>query len=222
VSKRSKPMTIQVSAYKWVPDFAQGFVRDLRVRWALEEAGVPYEADLIDVMNKGEDYSDWQPFAQVPAYRDGEVEMFESGAIVIFLSEKYEALSPRDEAGRARVITWVLAALNSIEIHTGQLGAIDLFHKGEAWTTERRPQVIADLTKRLGQLSDALGDKDYLEGRFTAGDLIMATVLREVDRTELLSKYPNLDAYLDRCTARPAFKRAMDAQLKPFREHAPA
>lgn len=215
-------MTIQVSAYKWVPDFAQGFVRDLRVRWALEEAGVPYEADLIDVMDKGAAYSHWQPFAQVPAYRDGEVEMFESGAIVIFLAGKYEALSPRDDAGRARVITWVLAALNSIEIHTAQLGAIDLFHKGEAWTTERRPQVIADLSKRLAQLSDSLGSKDYLEGRFTAGDLIMATVLREVDRTELLSKHPNLEAYLDRCTARPAFKRAMEAQLKPFREHAPA
>ena len=215
-------MTIQVSAYKWVPDFAQGFVRDLRVRWALEEAGVPYEASLIDVMNKGEAYSAWQPFAQVPAYRDGEVEMFESGAIVIFLAEKYEALAPRDDAGRARVITWVLAALNSIEIHTGQMGAIDLFHKGEAWTVERRPQVVAALTQRLQQLSDSLGDKDYLEGRFTAGDLIMATVLREVDRTELLSKFPNLDAYLDRCTSRPAFKRAMDAQLTVFKQHQPA
>ena len=139
-------MTIQVSAYKWVPDFAQGFVRDLRVRWALEEAGVPYEAALVDVMNKGEAYSDWQPFAQVPAYRDGEVEMFESGAIVIFLAGKYEALAPRDDAGRARVSTWVLAALNSIEIHTGQMGDIDLFHKGEAWTVERRPQVVAALT----------------------------------------------------------------------------
>lgn len=212
-------MTIQVSAYKWVPDFAQGFVRDLRVRWALEEAGVPYEASLIDVMDKGEAYSAWQPFAQVPAYRDGEVEMFESGAIVLFLAEKYEALSPRDDAGRARVITWVLAALNTIEIHTGQLGAIDIFHAGEPWTKERRPQVIKDLTQRLQQLSDWLGDKDYLDGRFTAGDLIMATVLREVDRTELLSRFPNLDAYLDRCTSRPAFKRAMESQLSVFRQH---
>jgi glutathione S-transferase len=215
-------MTIQVSAFKWVPDFAQGFVRDLRVRWALEEAGVPYEADLIDVMDKGAAYSAWQPFAQVPAYRDGEVEMFESGAIVIHLAGKYEALAPTDEAGRARVITWVLAALNSIEIHVAQLGAIDIFHAGEAWTKERRPQVVADITQRLQQLSDWLGDKPYLEGRFTAGDLIMATVLREIDRTELLSKYPNLDAYLDRCTARPAFKRAMEAQLQPFRENEPA
>ncbi|NBB15775.1 glutathione S-transferase family protein [Caulobacter sp. SLTY] len=215
-------MTVEVSAYKWVPDFAQGFVRDLRVRWALEEAGVPYRADLIDVMNKGAAYSDWQPFAQVPAYRDGEVEMFESGAIVIYLAGKHEALAPRDGAGQARVITWVLAALNSIEIHVAQLGAIDVFHAGEAWTKERRPQVIADITQRLQQLSDWLGDKPYLEGRFTAGDLMMATVLRELDRTELLSKYANLDAYLDRCTARPAFKRAMDAQLQPFRENEPA
>ncbi len=215
-------MTVQLSAFKWVPDFAQGFVRDLRVRWALEEAGVSYETCLIDVQNKDASYSRWQPFAQVPAYRDGEVEMFESGAIVIFLAEKHEALAPRDEAGRARVIAWVLAALNSIEIHVAQLGAIDLFHAGEAWTKERRPQVIADLKQRLQQLSEWLGDKDYLEGRFTAGDLIMATVLREVDRTELLSKYPNLDAYLDRCTARPAFKRAMDAQLTVFRQHEPA
>jgi glutathione S-transferase len=215
-------MTIQVSAYRWVPDFAQGFVRDLRVRWALEEAGVPYDVSLIDVMNKGPSYCQWQPFNQVPAYRDGEVEMFESGAIVLHLAEKYEALAPRDPAGRARVTTWVLAALNSVEPAVGELGAVDLFHKGEAWTVERRPQVIAMILGRLKGLSDWLGDKDYLEGRFTAGDLIMATVLREVDRTELLSQFPNLEAYLDRCTGRPAFQRAMEAQLAVFRENQPA
>jgi glutathione S-transferase len=216
-------MTIQVSAFKWVPDFAQGYVRDLRVRWALEEAGVSYEASLIGREDQSSSaYRGWQPFGQVPAFRDEEVEMFESGAIVLHLAEKYEALAPRDPAGRARVTTWVLAALNSIEPQVAQLGAIDLFHKGESWTAARRPQVIEMIDSRLKSLSAWLGDRDYLEGRFTAGDLIMATVLREVDRTELLGNYANLEAYLDRCLARPAFKRAMDAQLAVFRQHEPA
>lgn len=216
-------MTIQVSAFRWVPSFAQGYVRDLRVRWALEEAGIPYEATLIDPgIQASEDYREWQPFGQVPAYKDGEVELFESGAIVLHIASKSEALAPADEAGRARVMTWVLAALNSIEPSIGELATIDIFHNGEGWTVERRPQVVEAVRGRLRQLSDWLGEKPYLEGdRFTAADLIMTTVLRDVVNSGILAEFPALDAYRERCMARPAFGRAMEAQLQPFRENEP-
>ncbi len=157
----------------------------------------------------------------MPAFRDGEVELFESGAIVLYLSRQSPALAPADEAGRARVATWILAALNSIEPHIGQLALTDIFHKGEAWTVERRPQIVAMVEKRLRQLDASLDDKDYLEGRFTAGDLLMASVLREVP-DDILAQFPRLEAYRARCIARPAFQRAFDAQMQPFRENAPA
>jgi glutathione S-transferase len=211
-------MTI-VSAFQWVPPFAQGFVRDLRVRWALEEAGIPYETTLIDrEIQTSSNYRGWQPFGQVPAYKDEEVEMFESGAIVLHISEKSEALAPKDAAGRARVTTWVIAALNSIEPHVQNLVSLDVFHAGEAWTKERRPQVEAMLANRMAALSAWLDGKDYLETRFTAGDLIMATVLRELGDSGVLSQFPTVDAYRRRCQARPAFKRALDAQMADFAE----
>ena len=215
-------MTIQLTAYNWVPPFAQGYVRDLRVRWALEEAGLPYRTILLDPRDKPADYRAWQPFNQVPAYRDDEVEMFESGAIVLHLAEKSEALAPRDPKGWARATTWVVAALNSIEPVVMELAQITLFHKGEAWTEERRPQVEAFLHQRLKGLADCLGDKDWLEGRFTAGDLIMVTVVRELKSSGLIEAYPNLKAYMARGEARPAFVRAMGAQMQAFREPQPA
>ena len=216
-------MTIELTAYSWVPPFAQGFVRDLRVRWALEEAGLPYEARLIDVRNKGASaYADWQPFGQVPAYRDDEVEMFESGAIVLHIAARSEALTPRDAPGQARVATWVLAALNSVEPHVQNLVHLDAFHAGEAWTVERRPQAEAILERRLKSLAAWLGDKAWLEDGFTAGDLMMVTVLRELGDNAMLARFPILDAYRRRGEARPAFARAMEAQMQPFRENAPA
>lgn len=216
-------MTIQIAAFRWVPDFAQGFVRDLRVRWALEEAGLPYEAVLIDHDTKATpSYRAWQPFGQVPAYRDQDVEMFESGAIVLHLATRSEALAPRDAAGHARVTAWVLAALNSVEPVVQQLAELDIFHAGEAWIEERRPQLEKQVDLRLGQLAAWLGNRDYLEGRFTAGDLMMTTVLRELGGTGLLARHPTIDALKERCESRPAFKRALEAQLVPFRENAPA
>jgi glutathione S-transferase len=215
-------MTIQVSAFRWVPDFAQGFVRDLRVRWALEEAGLPYEAVLIDQDIKATpDYRAWQPFGQFPAYRDQDVEMFESGAIVLHLAARSEALAPRDAAGQARVAAWVLAALNSVEPVVQQLAELDVFHAGEGWIEERRPQLERQVEQRLGQLAVWLGDRDYLEGRFTAGDLMMTTVLRSLGDTGLLERHPTVDALRRRCEARPAFVQALEAQIAPFRENAP-
>ena len=216
-------MTIRLSAFRWVPPFAQGYVRDLRVRWALEEAGLPYEVSLVDPgVQASEDYRQWQPFGQVPAYRDDEVEMFESGAIVLHIAARSEALAPRNEAGRARTSTWVIAALNSIEPHAQNLVELDAFHAGEAWAQERRPQAAAMLDRRLAALAGWLGDKDYLEGRFTAGDLMMTTVLRELVDCGALSPFPALDAYRRRCEERPAFGRAMEGQMRTFRENAPA
>ncbi len=215
-------MTIQVSAFRWVPPFAQGYVRDLRVRWALEEAGLPYEPVLIDPqVQASQDYRSWQPFGQVPAYRDDEVEMFESGAIVLHLAARSEALAPADPAGRARVATWVLAALNSVEPHVQNLVHLDVFHAGEAWTKERRPQADAMLHGRLAALAAWLGGKDHLEDRFTAGDLVMTTVLRELVESGVLARHPTLDAYVRRCEARPAFARGLEAQMRQFRENAP-
>ena len=213
-------MTIQLTAFRWVPPFAQGFVRDLRVRWALEEAGLPYEAVLIDLDDRTA-YRQWQPFGQVPAYRDDEVEMFESGAIVLHLAAKSEALSPSDPAGQARTASWVFAAVNSVEPHVQNLVSLDAFHAGESWIEARRPQAAAALHERLGGLSDWLGEKDYLEERFTAGDLMMACVLRELADTDAFDRFPTLGAYTRRCEARPAFGRAMEAQMRTFRENAP-
>jgi len=208
---------IEITGFVWVPDFARGFVRDLRPRWACEEAGLSYRERLLDFETaKGEDYRREQPFGQVPAYRDDEVQMFESGAMVLHIAERSEALMPEDRAGRARVLTWVTAALNSVEPFVFDLVNIDTFNKDAEWGRLRRPQVIENLRGRLASLSGWLGDKHYLEGGFTAADIIMATVLREVSDEALMAEFPNLVAYRERCIGRPAFKRAMQAQLASF------
>ena len=183
-------MTIRLSAFRWVPAFAQGYVKDLRVRWALEEAGQPYETTLIDpsIQATGA-YRTWQPFGQVPAYRDDEVELFESGAIVLHIAATSPALAPADAAGRARVSTWVFAALNSIEPHAQNV--IRAPKDAEGAVGEQAARMRRLLDGRLAALTAWLADKDYLEGRFTAGDLIMTTVLRELaelGRARILSR----------------------------------
>ncbi|QUT06372.1 glutathione S-transferase family protein [Sphingobium phenoxybenzoativorans] len=205
---------IEITGFAWVPDFARGFVRDLRPRWACEEAGIGYRERLINFETaKGEAYRREQPFGQVPAYRDNEVQMFESGAMVLRIAERSETLMPRDAAGRARILTWVTAALNSVEPFVFDLVAIDTFNKEAEWAKLRRPEVIESLRGRLGSLANWLGGKDYLEGDFSAADIIMATVLREVSDEALMAEFPTLTAYRERCVSRPAFQRAMDAQL---------
>ena len=216
-------MTVTLTAFKWVPPFAQGYVKDLRVRWALEEAGFPYEVTLIDPdIQASEDYRRWQPFGQVPAYRDDEVEMFESGAIVLHIASRSEALAPVDLAGRARVAAWVFAALNSIEPCAQTLIQIGTPDPADAWALDRRRSADKLLRGRLAALSARLDGKEYLEGRFTAGDLMTTMVLRELGDTGALAPFPDLGAYLTRCMARPPFGRALEAQLRTFREHEPA
>jgi glutathione S-transferase len=215
---------MQVTAFKWVPPFAEGLVRDLRVRWALEEAGFGYDDRLLDSEDQASpDYRAWQPFGQVPAFRDERVEMFESGAIVLYLARKTDHLIPKDEAGQAMVTTWMFAALNSVEPSVNNLAVIDLFHAGEGWTVERRPQVEAMLRRRLEDLQAALGDRRWLvNDRFSAADILMVTVLRGLRHTDILADYPALADYVARAEGRPAFKRALADQIKPFRQHAPA
>ena len=216
-------MTCEVAAFRWVPPFAQGFVRDLRVRWALEEAGQPYEATLIDErIQKSDAYRAWQPFNQVPAYRDGAVEMFESAAIVLHIAAQSEALAPADPVGRARVTSWVVAAINSVEPYAHNASQFHDAPDGDAWIRDRRERANALLEHRLRAVAAWLGDKEYLEGRFTAADLMMTTVLREIVELEVLPRFPTVDALRQRCEARPAFVRALEAQMQPFRENAPA
>ena len=213
---------VEITAFRWVPPFAAGLVRDLRIRWALEEIERPYKVRLLDAMHpRPQNYFAEQPFGQVPAYRDGEVQLFESGAILIHLGLGDERLLPGETAPRGRAIAWLIAALNSVEPAFFELGAIDLFNKGEAWANERRPQVVERIRERLARLAEALGKQPYFEGRFTIGDLMMASVLRNLRHTELVAEQPRLATFLQRCTDRPAFQSALADQLAVFKEHQP-
>jgi glutathione S-transferase len=211
---------ITISAFKWVPEFARGQVRDLRARWALEEAGLRYRTRLLDQGDQDKpDYRALQPFGQVPILEEDGVVLFESGAIVLYIGERSETLLPRD--ARARVTQWLIAALNSIEPFVMNVALIDLFYANEEWAKLRRPGAVEFLQKRLSALSESLGDKLYLDGdRFTAGDLMMTTVLRILGHSDIVTRDPRLTAYVERCTARPAFKRALAAQLGDFRDAA--
>ena len=212
---------ITITAFKWVPPLAQGLVRDLRVRWALEETGLPYTVRLIDsAVQKTPDYRALQPFGQVPALIEDNLTLFESGSILLHIGEKSEVLLPGQPDERARAITWLFSALNSIEIAIVPLAQIDLFYSTKEWAIARRPAAEAFVRQRLADLAGALGEKPYLEGRFTLGDLMMVTVLRNLRHTDLVAEQPALEAYMARCEARPAFQRALDAQMAVFRAHA--
>ncbi len=213
---------IELTAFRWVPGFAEGLVRDLRIRWALEETGRDYRVRLLDALTpRPADYFLEQPFGQVPAIRDGDVQLFESGAILIHFGLGDERLLPADHAQRMRAIAWLIAALNSVEPMILELINIDIFNSGQDWTKERRPQVVDKIGARLKLLSEALGDKDWLEGRFTIGDLMMVSVLRNLRHTDLVADCANLEAYVKRGEARPAFQRAHADQLAVFAANQP-
>jgi glutathione S-transferase len=215
---------IEVYAFKWVPPFAQGLVRDLRVRWALEEAGLAYTPRLIGREDQDSaEYRAHQPFGQVPAYEEDGLRLFESGAIVLHIAERSEALLPGDPDARARAVQWLFAALNSVEPHVQQIALIDGFYKDEEWAKLRRSSALDFANRRLDSLAARLGDKEWLDdGRFSCGDLIMTTVLRIGKACGLLDGRDALAAYVARCEARPAFKKALADQLAPFKENAPA
>ena len=213
--------SIEITAFAWVPEFAQGVVRDLRARWALEEAGLDYRVQLLGQTRPAE-YLQEQPFDQVPVLRDGTLQIFESGAIVQYIGEKSEALLPRDPESKYRAIQWTYAALNSCEPAILNLLLIDVFFTGQEWAKLRRPGAEDFVKLKLKRLSDWLGDKQWLEGdRFTIGDLIMITTLRFLRHTDLVAGFPNLDAYVKRGEARPAFQQALSDQLAAFAANQP-
>jgi len=214
---------ITTTAFKWVPPFAQGLVRDLRVRWACEEAGLPYEARLLgEGDNETPAYRAVQPWGQVPVFEEDGLTLFESGAILIHLAERSEALAPKDPAGRAKAIQWTIAALNSIEPHVQNLVLIDIFYQDEEWAKLRRPGQEAFTRMKLASLAKRLNGREWLEDRFTIGDLMMATVLRLLRHTDIVTADPVLGPYLARCEARPAFKTALADQLAAFAVNEPA
>lgn len=204
---------LEITAFDWVPDFARGFVRDLRPRWACEEAGLPYRERLVSAVSRPEWMYAEQPWGQVPVLHDGELRLFESGAILLHLGEKSEALMPRDPQGRADTQAWLFAALNSVEPMAFELANVTIFAADQEWAKLRKPSLEAFITGRLDRLQTALGDKEWLTGQFTVADIAMATVLREIRNDGMLGGHPQLGSYLDRAIARPAFTRALDAQL---------
>lgn len=211
-------MTPTITTFAWVPRFARGQVRDLRARWAFEEIGEPYALDLIRNA-KTPEHRRVQPFGQVPSYRDDDVALFESGAIVLHIARRGTGLLPEDTAARAIAEQWVIAALNSVEPFVMDVVKCDLFEADQPWSAQRRPSVIAAVRERLGGVAAALGDQLYLGGdTFTVGDLMMASVLRIGPTAETLSGLPTLAAYLERCTARPAFRKALADQLALYAE----
>jgi glutathione S-transferase len=213
---------ITISAFEWVPEFARGLVRDLRVRWALEEAGLSYRTRLLESGDQDKpNYRALQPFGQVPVFEEDGLVLFESGAIVLHIGARSEALLPKDASARARATQWLIAALNSIEPFVMNVALIDIFHANEEWAKQRRPGAVEFLHRRLAALSKSLGDKPHLDGdRFTVGDLMMTTVLRILRHTDIVTGDKRLAAYVERCAARPAFKRALDAQIGDYKEAA--
>lgn len=211
---------IEITAFRWVPEFAQGVVRDLRARWALEEAGLDYRVRLLG-QERPLEYLKEQPFDQVPCFNDGKVRIFETGAIVQYIGETSEALLPRDPQGKYRAIQWTYAALNSVEPAFINLLLIDVFFQGQEWATLRRPGAEDFAKLKLRRVSEWLGDKEWLEDHFTIGDLVMTTVFRFLRHTDLVAQFPNLAAYLKRAEARPAFQRALADQLAVYAENQP-
>lgn len=204
---------IVITGFGNVPKFAQGLVRDLRLRWALEEIERPYRVELLDAMApKPDEYYQWQPFGQVPAFDDGQVRLFESGAILLYLGEQDEQLLPRNEAERWQAVTWLIAALNSVEPSLMQIVMLDVFQAREPWSKDARPSAVEFAKSRLARASDALDGKEWLAGRFTIADIMMVTVLRNLRHTDIMESFPILQAYQARGEARPAFQRALADQ----------
>lgn len=208
----------EITAFKWVPPFAQGLVRDTRARWAFEELGIEHNVRLMEIGdNKTAAHRTLQPFGQLPTYADGSVEIFESGAIVLHIARQKPGLLPADDAGAARATAWLISALNSVEPMIFDLVMVDIFDKDEAYAALLRPKAVERLRERLGDLATALGDKTWLDGdTFTAGDLIMISVLRTLRHTDLVAEHPNLAAYMARGEARPAFRKALADHMAVF------
>ena len=210
-------MSPTITAFKRSPDRGKGQARDMRVRWALEEVGQPYDVRLLSFSEMKEAaHRALHPFGQIPTYQDGDLALFESGAIVFHIAERHAGLLPDDANARARAITWMFAALGTMEPPIVERGMVALVERDKSWYEERLPMLEQRVRDRLNELSARLGDADWLDGAFSAGDLLMVTVLRRLNGSGLLEAYPNLTAYVARGEARPAYKRAFDDHLAVF------
>lgn len=206
-------MTITITAFERSPDGGKGLARDTRVRWALEEVGQPYEVRLVSFRAMKEPaHRALHPFGQIPTYEEGDLALFETGAIVLHIAERHAGLLPVDADARARAITWMFAALNTVEPPILELGTVRFLESDKPWSKERLPLVEDRIRNRLHPLSDRLGDADWLDGGFSAGDLMMVSVLLRLKSSGLLNGFPNLSGYVARGEARPAYQRAFDAQ----------
>ncbi|MBP1842896.1 glutathione S-transferase [Rhizobium petrolearium] len=210
-------MTITITAFERSPDRGKGLARDMRVRWALEEVGQPYDVRLLSFKAMKEPaHLALHPFGQIPTYEEGDLALFESGAIVFHIAERHPGLLPDDANARARAITWMFAALDTVEPPIFDHSLARILERDEPWYEQRLRFLEDSIRKRLGGLSSRLGDADWLDGAFSAGDLLMVTVLRRLQGSGMLEEYPNLAAYVARGETRPAYKRAFDAQLAAF------
>ncbi|MBR0936856.1 glutathione S-transferase family protein [Bradyrhizobium jicamae] len=207
-------MTITITAFERSPDGGKGLARDTRVRWALEEAGQPYEVRLVSfAAMKQPTHLALHPFGQIPTYEEGDLALFETGAIVLHIAARHAGLLPDDASARARAITWMFAALNTVEPPILDLVTARILEADKPWARQRLPLVIDRIRDRLGQLSARLGDADWLDGAFSAGDLMMVSVLLRLRASGILDEFPDLAAYVARGEARPAYRRAFEAQL---------
>ncbi len=210
-------MNPTMTAFKSSPDRGRGLARDMRVRWALEEVGQPYDVRLVSFSEMREaPHRALHPFGQIPTYQDGELTLFESGAIVLHIAERHAGLLPEDANARARAVAWMFAALNTVEPPIVDRSMAVLFDREKVWHEERLPIIEQRVRDRLNELSVRLGDADWLEGAFSAGDLLMVTVLRRLNGSGLVEEHPNLAAYVARGEARPAYQRAFSDQLAVF------
>lgn len=212
-----------ITAFANSPDRGRGLARDLQVRWALEEVGQPYEVRLVTFPQlKQPPHRSVHPFGQIPTYEEGDLALFESGSIVLHIAEQHGGLLPTDPDARARAITWMFAALDTVKQPIVDREAAVLTERDQPWHGQRLPMLDERVVTRLGELSNRLGDADWLDGDFSAGDLLMVTVLRRVVSSGLLTQFPNLVAYIARAEARPAYRRAFDAQYAVFVSQNPA
>jgi glutathione S-transferase len=210
-------MAPTITAFERSPDGGKGLARDMRVRWALEEVGQPYDIRLLSFKAMKEPaHLTLHPFGQIPTYEDGDLALFESGAIVFHIAERHGGLLPDDTNARARAITWMFAALNTVEPPIVEREQAPYVERDKPWYDERLPILEDRIRGRLDELSSRLGEAEWLDGAFSAGDLLMVMVLRRLDGTGILEEFPSLSAYVARGEARPAYKRAFDAQLAVF------
>ncbi|MBY5694910.1 glutathione S-transferase family protein [Rhizobium leguminosarum] len=210
-------MTITITAFERSPDRGRGLARDMRVRWALEEVGQAYDVRLVSFKAMREPaHLALQPFGQIPTYEEGDLALFESGAIVFHIGERHAGLLPDDANARARALTWMFAALNTVEPPIFDRALVTILERDKPWYDQRLSTLEVSIRKRLTDLSRRLGDADWLDGAFSAGDLLMVTVLLRLKGSGILEEYPNLSAYVARAEARPAYKRAFAAQLAVF------